>query len=119
MKIGHDDDNEWETVDDDTSHLIGGGQLRWRVEAIMAKLADVDGDGDNDIGGNSRNYRSNVDNKGHVSAGSELRRQSRVITFSQSAVPCDTLHFPLIHTHPPGKMRRWEPPFSCRLASRD
>ena len=66
-------DDGWETVDDDTRDLIGGGQLErqmaglsWRIEAIMKKVADVDGEDDDNMRNYSRGYEDDVDNRDHV-----------------------------------------------------
>ena len=49
-------DDGWETVDDDTRDLIGGGQLErqmaglsWCIESIIKKLANIDGEVDDNM----------------------------------------------------------------------
>jgi hypothetical protein len=48
--------NGWETINDDTRDLIGGGQqvqqmrgVSWQIEAITKKLADVDQEDDDNM----------------------------------------------------------------------
>jgi hypothetical protein len=94
-----------------TRDLIGGGQLErqmtglsWRIEAIMKKLADVDGEDDDNMRNYSRGYEDDVNSRDHVRNISECHARireggSRVIfTFflhQKCPATLGAVHFPL------------------------
>lgn len=93
MRLDIDSDDGWETIDDDTRDLIGGdqlqqqmGRMRWRIEAITQKLADVDNEDDDNMRNYSRGYEDDVDNRDHV------RKRSESGPNSRRREPCDP-HF--------------------------
>jgi hypothetical protein len=91
----------------------------------MKKLADIEEEeDDNNMPNYSRGYEDDVNNRDHARKRSESGPNSRRwepcdphFFFIRGALRHLVVHFPLNHTHSPGKMRRWEPPISCCLVS--
>ena len=110
MRLENDSDDGWDTVDDDTMDLIGGGQLQLQMERITQKLTDVDEEDDNNVLSYSRGYKDDINNRDHV------RKRSESDPNSRRRVPCDhhffflrgalrhlVVHFPLTTPTLPGK----------------